>query len=228
MHASENICNSLKKQFEIKAIVSARLKTFESFYNKLIDRANEQKVLKDTYSYRDAISQPDKMKDLVFKDIRDIAGVRIVCVFEDDVWKLDEIFQSLNNGEDLICSDFKRYTQNRKDKDDPNYNPNEYNYRGFHVSIAPGNIRKRLIEYTNVILVQCEIQVRTNFAHGWSDVEHPLVYKDTLHLNVIDRDFNDLLIDKLGEISKSLKDHDKVISELNSKRNDYTSPVSEG
>jgi ppGpp synthetase/RelA/SpoT-type nucleotidyltranferase len=227
MHASENICNSLIKQSDIKAIVSSRLKTFEGFYNKLIDRANDNKALKDSYFYIDAIHQPDKMKELVFQDIRDIAGVRIVCVFNDDVWSFDKIFQSINNGDDLICSDFKRYEKNRKVRDDQYYNDEEYNYRGFHVSIAPGNTRKKLIEYKDIWFVQCEIQVRTNFAHGWSNVEHPLIYKDTLHLNVVDPDFNDLLICKLGEISRSLKDHDELISALNSERNKYTTPISE-
>ncbi len=227
IYAAENICKSLCKQYEIKANVTARLKTFESFYNKIIDRANSGEQLSDEYSYLDALFQPDEMKDLVFCDIRDIAGVRIVCVFDDDVWYLDKIFADEIEANDLKCCYFKRYRQNRKDCNDPLHNSTEYNYRGFHVSIIPGKKRLDLVEYKNIYPVQCEIQVRTNFAHGWSDVEHPMVYKDDLHLNVIDLNFNLELRTKLEEISKSLKDHDEVIAKLKQKRMDYKFPFIE-
>lgn len=227
MHAAENICITICKHYEIKATVSARLKTFGSFYNKIIDRANQGEMLENDFSYKDAIYKPDELKDFVFKDIRDIAGVRIVCVFDDDVWYLDKIFESEIEKSDLVCSYFKRYKQNRKDIDDPKHNPNEYNYRGFHVSIIPGMKRLELIEYKDIEFVQCEVQIRTNFAHGWSDVEHPMVYKDKLHLEVIDSRFNDEMKEKLQVISKALKNHDEEIAALKQKRSNYKFPVTE-
>lgn len=227
VNATENICKSLCKHFDIKATVTARLKTFESFYNKIIDRANSGETLGNGFSYKDAIYKPDEMKELVFKDIRDIAGVRIVCVFDDDVWYLDKIFQSEIAETDLHPGYFKRYKQNRKDINDPSHNPEEYNYRGFHVSIIPGTKRLELVEYKNIDFVQCEIQVKTNFAHGWADVEHPMVYKDKLHLDVIESEFNNEMKKKLEQIAKSLKAHDEEIAELKQKRSNYKFPITE-
>jgi ppGpp synthetase/RelA/SpoT-type nucleotidyltranferase len=206
----ENVCRSLCSQHQIKkAVVSSRLKTFERF------------------SYEDAILDPDELKDLVFKGIRDIAGVRIICVFNDEVLKLEKLFQSGLEPTDLECSDIKRYTQNRKDKDDLAFDPTEYNYRAFHVTVKPGKERKKLIEYKNIDSVQCEIQIRTYFAHGWSDVEHPMVYKDKLYLEVIDDEFRNDIKRQLGEISQSLKAYDEQIATLKEKRDNYKFPIIE-
>jgi ppGpp synthetase/RelA/SpoT-type nucleotidyltranferase len=225
----ENVCRSLCVQNHIKkSVVSSRLKSFESFYNKLIERANEDSD--DQLKYKDAVENPDKYKDFVFKAIRDIAGVRIICVFNDEVGKLEELFKKGLDDSDLVRSDIKKYSQNRIADGSPDFekHKDDYNYRGFHVTVRPGEARRRLVEYRNIDdTVQCEIQIRTYFAHGWSDVEHPMVYKDKLYLEVIDKVFRNSIETKLSEISRSLKTYDEEIATLKERRDNYKFPITE-
>jgi ppGpp synthetase/RelA/SpoT-type nucleotidyltranferase len=243
MNAVENICRSLCRQHDIKATFSSRVKTFESFYNKLLERANASDKLKiegktSKRPYKEAINHPDDLKDLVFSNIRDIAGVRVICVFDDDVWKLASLFQAKIvrenldlpesiDKDDLECSDPKEYERNNRTPDDPKYNKRVHNYRGFHVTVKPGKHRRLLVEYKNIDDVQCEIQIRTNFAHGWSDVQHPMLYKDKLYLEVIDQDFQKEIRDELGKISEALKKFDEEIASLKRRRDDFKSPIAE-
>lgn len=221
MNAVENICKSLCKRHDIKGEISSRLKTFESFYNKLIEKANNDKKLSERYTYKDAISKPNEIKDLVFKHIRDIAGVRIICFYNDNVQLLEDIFQSATKEDnlkegDLKCSDFKD-----RGKVPPASDNDEDGYRGFHLTVQPGEERRKLVEYQNIDFVQCEIQIRTNFAHGWAVVAHPMMYKDDLHLEIIDKPFREELKNDLVEISESLKNHDKDIAILKNRRGEY-------
>jgi ppGpp synthetase/RelA/SpoT-type nucleotidyltranferase len=226
MSAVENVCSSLCSQIGMKkSVVSARLKTFESFYTKLLERANTEG--EHQIRYRDALEDPDKYKDFVFQDIRDIAGVRIICVFNDEVDNLEELFQNGLDDSDLLRSHIKKYSQNRRAASDPEFNPDEYNYRGFHVTVQPGVARRNLVEYKSMENVQCEIQIRTYFAHGWSDVEHPMVYKDKLYLDVIDDKFKTRIESQLGQISRSLKQYDEQIAKLKKERDEYKFPIIE-
>jgi ppGpp synthetase/RelA/SpoT-type nucleotidyltranferase len=229
----ENICNAICQKQGIHASVTSRVKTFESFYNKLFKRANskdaDEKKLSNDYTFEDAIRNPEMMKEDVFKTIRDIAGVRIVCVFDSDVWRFVDIFsEKMININDLVFTYPKPYLQNRVAKNDPNPYPDKFNYRGFHVTVSPGNNRKLLIEYEGLIGdILCEIQVRSILAHGWSDVQHPMQYKDKLQIEIINQNLFEEIDSNLNIISKSLKDHDKEISDLKGKLDKLKFPIDE-
>jgi ppGpp synthetase/RelA/SpoT-type nucleotidyltranferase len=223
MKSIENVCNSICRRNGIKAVITSRLKTFDSFYLKLLNRANQNEDLSTTtnLSYINIIEKPNTYHNQVFEDIRDIAGVRIVCTFDEDVWKLAELFNPDNGiveDSDLIKLKPKYHFQNRdKCKREDSIDESEngiFNYRGFHITVKPGNNRLNLIEYKNLFnsdKLYCEIQIRSNLSHGWSEAEHPLSYKEQLGLKsscsdyaTVDKDFN--------EISKSLFKHDKTIN----------------
>jgi len=222
MKSIENVCNSICKNHKIKATISSRMKTFESFYLKLLNRANANENVKGNIRYYDVIMNPNTFQNQVFEEIRDIAGVRIVCTFDEDVWMLAKIFDPCEaniDTTDLLRIKPKYHRQNReKCKKDDSIDDSDsgiFNYRGFHITVKPGNNRINLIEYKNLNNLDtlcCEVQIRSNLSHGWSEAEHPLGYKEQFGLkgscaayNKVDSDFN--------EISKSLYKHDSKINE---------------
>lgn len=97
--------------------------------------------------------------DVIETDMQDIAGIRIMCQFVDDIYQVVEL---LHNRYDMHVIEERDYIQNAKPS----------GYRSYHM----------VIEYTlflpdgpkNVI---AEIQIRTLAMNFWATVEHTLNYK---------------------------------------------------
>lgn len=97
--------------------------------------------------------------DVIETDMQDIAGIRIMCQFVDDIYQVVEL---LHNRHDMNVIEERDYIQNAKPS----------GYRSYHM----------VIEYTlflpdgpkNVI---AEIQIRTLAMNFWATVEHTLNYK---------------------------------------------------
>ncbi|WP_156288893.1 GTP pyrophosphokinase [Oceanobacillus salinisoli] len=93
------------------------------------------------------------------KEIFDIAGVRVVCQFVDDIYTIVKI---LRNRDDFTIIEEKDYITNKKDS----------GYRSYHM----------IIEYPVEMvqgrkLVLAEIQIRTLAMNFWATNEHSLNYK---------------------------------------------------
>jgi putative GTP pyrophosphokinase len=91
--------------------------------------------------------------------IEDIAGIRIICQFVEDIEKVVEIIKSRN---DMEVKSEKDYITNRK----------ESGYRSYHMivyySVQTLSGPKKL---------QVEIQIRTLAMNFWATIEHSLQYK---------------------------------------------------
>lgn len=99
--------------------------------------------------------------DTVEKKIDDIAGIRIICQFVDDIDKVVELIRN-RDGKDLniICE--KDYINNKK----------ESGYRSYHIII------EYPVQYalgTKKLLA--EIQIRTMAMNFWATIDHSLNYK---------------------------------------------------
>lgn len=98
----------------------------------------------------------------VEENIRDVAGVRVICAFEKDVYTLAE---ALLRQDDVTLVQKKDYIQNPK--------PN--GYRSLHLIISIpiflGNEKKNMY---------VEIQLRTIAMDCWASLEHQLRYKKNL------------------------------------------------
>jgi putative GTP pyrophosphokinase len=91
--------------------------------------------------------------------IEDIAGIRIMCQFEEDIERLAELIGEREDLRILYCKD---YIRNKK----------ESGYRSFHI----------IVEYpvqTSLGMKRClaEIQLRTLAMNFWATIEHSLNYK---------------------------------------------------
>lgn len=91
--------------------------------------------------------------------LRDIAGIRIVCYFQDDIYNLVNF---LKNQSDLIVCIEKDYIKHPKDN----------GYRSYHLILGVPVYCMDGMDYFPV-----EIQFRTLSMDFWASMEHRTVYK---------------------------------------------------
>ena len=91
--------------------------------------------------------------------IRDIAGVRIVCSFEEDIYRVAEM---LRNQHDITFVEVKDYIKN----------PKANGYRSLHLIVK---IPVFLTDSVRDVYV--EIQIRTIAMDFWASLEHKIFYK---------------------------------------------------
>ncbi|WP_290776328.1 GTP pyrophosphokinase family protein [Anaerofustis sp.] len=99
-----------------------------------------------------------KIEDIERK-ITDLAGIRIICQFEEDITKVANHIMSRNDMKVVIKKDYLSH-------------PKESGYRSVHL----------VIEYQvhtafGVRNILCEIQIRTLAINFWATIEHSLNYK---------------------------------------------------
>lgn len=126
---------------EVIQNVSQRIKTPESIYAKMI-----RKGLKP-----DLLVAKEKLNDLI--------GIRIVCLFVDDVY---EIAEMLKNQKDLTLIKEKDYIAK----------PKKSGYMSLHLIMKVPVCIDNKIETKTV-----EIQIRTTGMDFWSVLEYQLLYK---------------------------------------------------
>ncbi|MDA3846925.1 MAG: GTP pyrophosphokinase family protein [Vallitaleaceae bacterium] len=93
------------------------------------------------------------------EDIEDIAGIRIICQFVEDINTVVELIRSRS---DMTIKFEKDYVSNKKDSGYQSYHM--IVYYTVHTALGP----KR---------VQAEIQIRTLAMNFWATIEHSLKYK---------------------------------------------------
>ena len=93
------------------------------------------------------------------ENINDIAGVRVVCNYIDDVYRVAEIFERQRDVEILKKQDYIK---------EPNYN----GYRSLHLDTRIPVYLSDRTEY-----VVAEIQIRTIAMDFWASLEHDIRYK---------------------------------------------------
>lgn len=90
-----------------------------------------------------------------FLHLNDIIGIRIICRFWDDVYRL---------AEQIEHSDFCTHKRSK----DYISNPKENGYRSYHIIIE---------RELNGVILPIEIQIRTISQDSWAALEHRLKYK---------------------------------------------------
>jgi putative GTP pyrophosphokinase len=93
------------------------------------------------------------------KYIDDIAGVRIVCLFPDDIYKIAKVIENFDN---IRITRIKDYIKN----------PKENGYRSYHMHV---DVPVRMLDGEQWVKV--EIQIRTVAMDSWASMEHKIRYK---------------------------------------------------
>lgn len=91
--------------------------------------------------------------------INDIAGIRVVCSFTSDIYRLAEMIGRQN---DLTVVSIKDYIKNPKDS----------GYKSYHMLVT---VPIFLTE--GVVDTKVEIQIRTIAMDFWASLEHKIYYK---------------------------------------------------
>lgn len=99
-------------------------------------------------------------------DVTDLAGVRIITYFSDDVDKIATII------EDEFEVDYEKSIDKRKTHD-----PDRFGYLSLHYIIKLKSNRAELVEYSSYSNLYVEVQVRSILQHAWAEIEHDLGYK---------------------------------------------------
>ncbi|WP_232699577.1 GTP pyrophosphokinase [Brevibacillus daliensis] len=92
-------------------------------------------------------------------EIRDIAGLRIICQFIDDI---SVVVEMLRNRQDMKIYLEKDYVSQ----------PKETGYRGFHIAVE-----YPIMTVDGPKTIPVEIQIRTLGMNFWATIEHSLNYK---------------------------------------------------
>ena len=152
----------LNEQFSINGesnpieFIQSRIKSYGSIFRKMIDK-NIPRTL-----------------DEIEKNVSDIAGIRVVCSFVQDIYRLADCFL---RQDDIFLIEKKDYIENPK--------PN--GYRSLHLIVEVP-----IFLENEKRLVKAEVQLRTIAMDFWASLEHKLRYKKDLPQNKLDMLTDDL------------------------------------
>ncbi len=174
----ENRFNLLKEELSMDSernpieSIKSRLKTPESLIKKMVKK------------------RISKIED-IDQEIHDIAGVRVVCSFLEDVYYLEKRILSQNDVKLISRKDYIK-------------NPKKSGYQSLHLIVeVPIQLEN---EEKNVCV---EIQIRTIAMDFWASLEHKLRYKKNLNDDILNK-INDTLYKCSNSISKMDKEMQKI------------------
>lgn len=153
--------------------IKTRVKTAESIVKKL-----------KRYGYETSIEN-------MVKYINDIAGVRLICSFTSDIYRLAEM---IGNQSDLKVLSIKDYIKN----------PKESGYKSYHMLVSVP-----IFLSDSVVDTKVEIQIRTIAMDFWASLEHKLRYKKN-----IPADQEKLIQEELYDCSCQSADLDKRMQDI--------------
>ncbi|NLN41101.1 MAG: GTP pyrophosphokinase family protein [Clostridiales bacterium] len=146
--------------------VKTRLKTPESILKKVYRKGYELSL------------------SSIKENIHDIAGIRIICSFVSDIYKISEMLAKQEDIQVIMCKDYIK-------KPKPN------GYRSLHLVVKVPVFMSDRVENVSV-----EIQIRTIAMDFWASLEHKIYYK-------YDRDVPEDLISQLKEAAESAAELDR-------------------
>lgn len=131
-----------KEEAQLYHTIQSRIKGKDSIENKL-KKKNLETSVKNAKDY-----------------LRDIAGIRVICLFRDDIYRLVEL---LTRQSDLVFIKEKDYIST----------PKENGYRSYHLIIGVPVYCADTMEIFPV-----EVQFRTMEMDLWASMEHRILYKN--------------------------------------------------
>jgi len=152
--------------------IKARVKSPESIVKKL-----------KRYGYESSIKN-------IIEYINDIAGIRIICSFTSDIYRIAEMIAEQKDISIVSVKDYITY-------------PKASGYRSYHMLVTvPVYLSDRIVD------TKVEIQIRTVAMDFWASLEHKMHYK-------FEGDAPDHIKQELIECSKLVSDLDNRMLMLN-------------
>ena len=121
--------------------IKSRIKSPESIVRKLRNKGLESTI------------------DNMVRYVNDIAGIRVICSFTSDIYRIAEM---LSNQSDLKVLSVKDYIENPKDS----------GYKSYHMIVSVP-----IYLSDSVVDTKVEVQIRTVAMDFWASLEHKMNYK---------------------------------------------------
>jgi ppGpp synthetase/RelA/SpoT-type nucleotidyltranferase len=143
---------------EVEVILREALKE-----NNIIFHSIESRV-KSANSFRDKALR--EKYDEPVNEITDLAGIRIIALFEKEIHQISDIIK------DLFKIDYKR----SEDKSDL-LDADKMGYKSIHYIAELNEDKIYATELENFAGLKFEIQIRSILQHAWAEIEHDRNYK---------------------------------------------------
>jgi putative GTP pyrophosphokinase len=144
-HLVDEVVYILRKRLADAALqvssVSGRAKTLKSFL---------EKVQRKSY-------------DAPLEEVTDFAGVRVVCLYREDVARIEAIIRHEFDVMEKVDKDAEKETD-------------QFGYGAVHFIVTLGK-KSSGARYDDLKDLRCEIQVRTIMQDAWAIIQHHLIYK---------------------------------------------------
>lgn len=152
--------------------IKSRIKTSESIVKKL-KRHGYESTIENMVRY-----------------VNDIAGVRVICSFTSDIYRIADMISNQNDIQILSVKDYIK-------------NPKESGYKSYHMLVSiPIYLSDRKVD------AKVEIQIRTVAMDFWASLEHKIRYK-------FEADAPQHIKDELVECARMVSDLDARMLSLN-------------
>ena len=152
--------------------IKSRIKTSESIVKKL-KRHGYESTIENMVRY-----------------VNDIAGVRVICSFTSDIYRIADMISNQNDIKILSIKDYIK-------------NPKESGYKSYHMLVSiPIFLSDRKVD------AKVEIQIRTVAMDFWASLEHKIRYK-------FEADAPQHIKDELVECARMVSDLDARMLSLN-------------
>ena len=128
--------------------------------------------------------------DNMVEFVHDIAGIRVICSFTSDIYRIAEMLSNQNDIQVLAIKDYIK-------------NPKPSGYKSYHMLITvPIYLSDRIVH------AKVEIQIRTVAMDFWASLEHKINYK-------FEGNVPQYIKDELVECSRLISDVDARMLNLN-------------
>lgn len=140
--------------------------------------------------------------EAIRENIKDIAGIRIICSFVSDIYRISEMIRSQSDIEVIEVKDYIK-------------NPKPNGYRSLHIVMTIPVFMSDRVEHVHV-----EMQIRTIAMDFWASLEHKIYYK-------YDKNIPEHLSSQLKEAADTVSELDRKMEHINKeinilKENDMT------
>lgn len=164
----------------------------------------EESIRKFNLKYRNSLESSETPYSIK-NHISDLIGLRIVCLYEDDVEKIQKILEKHFDIIDVT----NKIIQIESTED-------SFGYKGLHLDLKLSKSRIDMPEYQVFKEFNLEIQIRTIIQDSWSVLDHKIKYKKSIpnslkrRINTLaalfelaDREFREIRLSTEEEIKKA-------------------------
>jgi len=175
----------------------------------------EECIHKFNLKYRKSLEASDTPYS-IRDHISDLIGLRVVCLYEDDIEKVKKVLEDHFDVIDVT----DKITQIESTE-------GSFGYKGLHLDLKLGASRKEMPEYKAFIPFNFELQIRTIIQDSWSVLDHKIKYKKSIpnllkrRINTLaalfelaDREFREIRSSTEAEIRKAEDDEGEDITPL--------------